>query len=103
MNADTPLTQYYKGGTNNVETWSSPPVTVSGSTVTLSWNAVEGGTYQISSSTNLTSSIWTTLSGAITPTGNSGEKTDTVNTGTNPRKFYKFTRTGMATYDNVGY
>ena len=103
MNADTPLTQYYKGGTNNVETWSSHPVTVSGGTVTVSWNAVEGGTYQISSSTDLTSSIWTALSGAITPTGNSGEKTDTVNTGTTPRKFYKLTRTGMAPYDSVGY
>jgi len=104
MNSDTPLTPYYKGGTNNVETWSSTPVTVSGSTVTLKWNAVEGGTYQVSTSTNLSSSTWTPLSGSVISTLNSGEKIDTNNTSTTPRKFYKLTRTGMSTtYDSVGY
>ena len=103
MNSDTPLTQYYKGGTNNVETWSSTPVTVAGNTVTLSWNAVEGGTYQVTSSSDLTSSTWTALSGTVTPAGNVGTKTETVNTTTTTRKFYKLTRTGMATYDSVGY
>ena len=69
----------------------------------LSWNAVEGGTYQISSSPDLTSSTWTALSGNVTPAGNAGTKTETVNTATTTRKFYKLTRTGMATYDSVGY
>jgi hypothetical protein len=100
MTADTPLIQYYKGSTSTAETWSSAPVTVSGSTVTLSWNAVEGGTYQISSSTDLTSSTWNALADTVTPIGNVGTKTDAVTT---PKKFYKLTRTGMATYDNVGY
>jgi YHYH protein len=103
MNTDTPLTQYYKGATSTSETWSPTPVTVSGSTVTLRWNAVEGGTYQVSSSTDLSSSTWTPLSETVTPTGNSGIKTDTVNIGYAPKKFYKLTRTGMANYDNVGY
>jgi hypothetical protein len=100
MNTDTPLTQYYKGATSTSETWSPTPVTVSGSTVTLRWNAVEGGTYQVSSSTNLSSSTWTPLSETVTPTGNSGAITETVNA---TKKFYKLTRTGMANYDNVGY
>jgi hypothetical protein len=39
----------------------------------------------------------------VTPAGNIGTKTDAVNTGTTPKKFYKIARTGMATYDNVGY
>jgi hypothetical protein len=103
MNTDTPLTQYYKGATSTSETWSPTPVTVSGNTVTLSWNAVEGGTYQVSTSTDLSSSTWTTLSETVTPTGNSGVITETVNTGYVPKKFYKLTRTGMANYDNVGY
>jgi len=103
MNAETPLTQYYKGATSTTETWSSTPVTVSGSTVTLSWNAVEGGTYQVSATTDLSSSTWTPLSETVTPAGNNGEKTDTLNTGTAPRKFYKVNRTGMAPYDSVGY
>jgi cytoskeletal protein RodZ len=103
MTADTPLIQYYKGSTSTAETWSSAPVTVSGGTVTLSWNAVEGGTYQVSTSTDLSSSTWTPLSGNANLTENIGTKTDTVNTSTTPKKFYKLTRTGMATYDNVGY
>jgi hypothetical protein len=103
MNADTPLTQYYKGATSTAETWSSTPVSVTGNTVTLSWNAVEGGTYQVTSSSDLSSSTWTTLSGTVTPSGNVGTKTETVNSATTPRKFYKVTRTGMATYDSVGY
>jgi hypothetical protein len=103
MNADTPLTQYYKGATSTSETWSSIPVAVCENTVTLYWNAVEGGTYQVTSSSDLNSSTWTALSGDVTPAGNVGTKTETVNTATTPRKFYKLTRTGMATYDSVGY
>lgn len=103
MNADAALTQHYKGSTSTTETWSSAPVTVSPTTVTLSWNAVEGGTYQVSTSTDLSSSTWTPLSGNVTPAGNIGTKTDTVNTVTTPKKFYKITRTGIATYDSVGY
>jgi hypothetical protein len=101
--AESNLVQYYKGSTSTAETWSSAPVTVSGSTVTLSWNAVEGGTYQVSTSTDLSSATWTPLSGNANLTENIGTKTDTVNTSTTPKKFYKLTRTGMATYDNVGY
>jgi hypothetical protein len=104
MNADTPLTQYYKGGTNSVETWSSTPLTVSGSTVTLSWNAVEGGSYQVSASTDLSSTNnWTNLSNTVTPNGNIATRTENMDTTTTPRKFYKVNRTGMAPYDSVGY
>ena len=94
---------YYKGAGNTVETWAANPISFSGGTVTLSWNAVEGGTYQVSTSTDLSSSTWTPLSGNVTPAGNIGTKTDTVNTGTTPKKFYKITRTGIAAFDNVGY
>ena len=37
------------------------------------------------------------------PVGNLGIKTETVNTATTLRKFYKVTRTGMAAYDSLGY
>jgi hypothetical protein len=103
MNADTPLIQYYKGATSTTETWSSNPVTVSGSTVTLSWNAVEGGTYLVSSTTDLSNSTWPTLSENMTLDGNVGTIKETGGTTAIPKKFYKLTRTGMAPYDNVGY
>jgi len=103
MNSDMPLTPYYKGGTNNVETWSSTPVTVSGNTVTLSWNAVEGGTYQVSSTTDLSNSTWTNPPGNMTLDGNVGTMKETVNTTAISKRFYKLTRTGIAPYDSVGY
>jgi YHYH protein len=98
MNADAPLTQYYK----TTDTWSSTPVTVSGSTVTLSWNAVEGGIYQVSASADITSTSWSNLPGTVTSNGNLASKTDTVDT-TTTKKFYKLTRTGIAPYDSLGY
>ena len=103
MNLDTPLTQYYKGATNTVETWTTNPISVSGNTVTLSWNAVEGGTYQVYASTNLTSTNWTPLSNMVSTNSNIATNTESVDTTTTPRKFYKVNRTGMAPYDSVGY
>ena len=99
--AESNLTQYYKGSTSTIETWSSTPVTVSGSTVTLSWNSVEGGIYKVSSSSDLTT--WTDLTGTVSSAGNSATKTEPVNTTTTPKKFYKLTRTGITPYDSVGY
>jgi hypothetical protein len=101
MNADTPLTQYYKGATSTSETWSSTPVTVSGNTVTLSWNAVEGGTYQVSTSSDLNSNTWSDV--AVTPNSNIATMNENVDTAGTPKKFYKVKRTGMNTYDNIGY
>ena len=87
-----------------METWSSTPLSISGSTVTLSWNAVEGGSYQVSASTDLSSTNnWTNLSNMVIPNGNIATRTENVDTTTTPRKFYKVNRTGMAPYDNVGY
>jgi hypothetical protein len=103
MNLDTPLTQYYKGATNTVETWTTNPISVSGNMVTLSWNAVEGGTYQVSASTNLTSTNWTPLSNLVSTNGNIATNTENVDTTATPKRFYKVNRTGVATYDNVGY
>jgi len=101
MNADTPLTQYYKGATSTSETWSSTPVTVSGNTVTLSWNAVEGGTYQVSTSSDLNSNTWSDV--AVTPNSNIATMNENADTAGTPKKFYKVKRTVTAPYDNVGY
>jgi hypothetical protein len=96
-------TLYYKGATNTVETWTTNPISVSGNMVTLSWNAVEGGTYQVSASTNLTSTNWTPLSNLVSTNGNIATNTENVDTTGTPKRFYKVNRTGVATYDNVGY
>ena len=101
MNADTPLTQYFKGGPSTVEKWTSAPVGVVSGNVTLSWSAVEGGTYQVSASDNL--STWTTLSPTVTAASNVAAVTETGAAASNPRRLYKVTRTSLATYDSTGY
>jgi YHYH protein len=106
MNADTPLANYYKGATNTVETWrSNNPLTVSTNKVTLVWNAVEGGTYQIKATNDLssTNTNWPSLATTLTATGNVATYEETGSFSSVPRRFYKLLRTGMANYDSVGY
>ena len=100
MNADVPLTQYFKGAANLPATLSPPVLSAASGNVTLAWSAVEGGTYQVSASTDLTT--WTALPATVTATNNAAKAVET-GAATNPRRFYKVTRTGLATYDASGY
>ena len=101
MNADTPLTQYFKGGPSTVETWPASPVAVANGNVTIAWSAVEGGTYQVQASNDL--ATWATVNPAVTATGNTASLTESGVANSNLSRFYKFTRTGLATYDSNGF
>ncbi len=101
MNADTPLTQHFKGAAATVGTWAATPAAVANGDVTLTWNAIEGGTYQVSASNDL--STWTTLTPAITATSNVASKIETGAATSVAKRFYKVARTSLATYDSVGY
>ena len=93
-------TQFFKGAASSVESWPPSSVVVASGNVTLTWSAVEGGTYQVSASPDL--STWTPLSPAVTATSNTAS---TIETGaaTNTSRFYKVTRSSLATYDATGY
>jgi hypothetical protein len=101
MNADTPLTQYFKGATYTAETWNSSPIGTTGGNVTISWNAVEGGTYQVQATSNLTAGF-APLTPSVTATSNTASATEN-GAASSPPRFYKVTRTGVATYDSNGY
>jgi len=102
MDADTPLTQYFKGALGTTETWaSSAPVSVSGSTVTLTWHAVQGAIYTVTASDDLSTA--TNLSPTVTATGCKATTTDTGAAATNPARFYIINRTGTSSYDSNGY
>jgi len=106
MNSDTPLVNYYKGATNTVETWrSNNPLTISTNKITLVWNAVEGGTYRICATNDLssTNTNWPTLANSLLATNNAMSYDESGSFSSIPRRFYKLIRTGMATYDSVGY
>jgi hypothetical protein len=83
----------FVGGANAALSLASPRVEAS--TVTLSWSAVEGGTYKVEATSDF--SNWTTLSTNSTPLANSGAY---INTGAPSQRFYRVARTALATYDN---
>lgn len=69
--------------------------------VTLTWNGTEGGTYQIEASDDL--ATWTNLIPTVIAAGDD----DVIVTETNGvlnqnRRFYRTTRTGLATFDQKG-
>jgi hypothetical protein len=102
MNSDTSLTQYFKGGTNLQEVIGAPTVNNASGNVTLVWSALEGGTYQVNVSTNLTT--WTTNTAlTTTATNNSVAATETGIATSNSQRFYRVARTSVASYDSNGY
>lgn len=62
-------------------------VTASGNSVNLAWTAVSGSSYQLVYSTNLSSSVWTTLGSSITASSTTASYTDT--TESNRYRFYR--------------
>ncbi len=88
------VTTNFLGGANLREVMNAPAK--SGSTVVLTWSAVEGGTYRVESSTNLTT--WTTNATGIAAVLNTGSNT---NTSTESAKFFRVNRTAIANYDGI--
>ena len=99
--AETVVT-YFQGGPNKPSAWSAVPVAVAGGNVTLTWSAVEGGTYQVAAASELTNTFT-----ALTPTVTAGSDAATaVESGgatSNTKRFYKVTRTALATFDANGF
>ena len=97
MNADTPLTQYFIGGANTPLAIGTP--IVSAPNVTLTWSAVEGGTYSVEASPNQTT--WTSKATGLVSTGTS--KSSTYATlGSSGTEYGRVNRTALATYDTTG-
>ena len=99
-NITEPVTTLGTGGPATAESWVTGPSLAPGSgTVTLTWASVEGGTYKVEASTTL--QTWTTLNAAVPATAVATQTpfTDPGGAASNSRRFYKVTRTGLATYD----
>lgn len=88
------MTTNFVGGPKASATLNQP--TVNNGVVTLTWSAVEGGSYRVESSTHLTS--WTTNATGLAPTFNVGAYT---NTSTSTQRFYRVAMTDLASYDPV--
>jgi YHYH protein len=91
------VTTNFVGGANSALRAQAP--VVSNQDVTLTWSSVEGGSYVLSTSTNLTA--WTTNgSSSTTATGIVARATEAGGTTGRPQRFYRVQRTGLAPYAN---
>jgi len=88
----------FLGGTNLASKLNAP--TVKSGSVTLTWSATEGGSYQVEATTNLTSSSgWTVLGTGVTPNKITGGYTNAT---TLDKRFYRVGRTAVASFDSAG-
>jgi hypothetical protein len=85
----------FLGNTNLTPTLNSP--SVNSGKVTLTWSAIEGGTYMVQSTTDF--SAWTTNSTTVPAVLNAAGYT---NNPTDNYRFYRVARTSVANYDNAG-
>jgi YHYH protein len=92
-----PVTTNFLGYTNLASTLGMP--TAKSGTVTLTWSALEGGNYEIQSSTNLAEPSWTTLAASVSPNEITGGYTNAT---TLPQNFYRVRRTSVAAYQGAG-
>lgn len=92
--------ELFNGGPNKKETMETPLVNSGNGDVTLTWSSVEGGTYRLEATDNLTGA-WTSLNAAKLADPNSIRTMVTENGAalTWPKRFYRVTRTGLASYD----
>ena len=97
MNADTPLTQQFIGGANTPVAVKS--ATVNSGTVTITWSAVEGGTYSVDASPNQTT--WTNKATGLVSTGIS-KSSSYATLAAYGTEYGRVNRTALATYDATG-
>ncbi|HTA95985.1 MAG TPA: YHYH protein [Verrucomicrobiae bacterium] len=93
--AETIVTNFL-GNTNLTSTLNSP--TVKNGSVTLTWSAVEGGSYQVETTTNFTT--WTILTTNLSPNKITGGYTNVTSL---PNRFYRVGRSNIvANFDSAG-
>jgi YHYH protein len=95
--SETVVTNFL-GNTNLTSTLNSPGV--KNGTVTLSWSAVEGGSYQVEATTNLSdSSSWTVVASGVSPNQIIGGYTNITSL---DKQFYRVARTSVTDFDSAG-
>ena len=95
------VTTFFDGGPNKVEAANAPLVDATSGDVTLTWSAVEGGTYLIEASPDL--GTWPDLTPAVVATDDIASVVETAAGNSHPRRFYRVSRTSLAPFDANGF
>jgi len=85
-------------GYTNLPGILNPPA-VQNTAVTLTWSALEGGSYTVQSTTNLGPAAWSTVATGVSPIQINGGYTNNTSAS---QTFYRVARTAVATYDSAG-
>lgn len=95
------VTTHFNGGPNKTETAEPVAVDPTSGDVTLTWSAVEGGTYLVEASSNLTE--WPDIAPAVTATSDTASIVETSAENTYAKRFYRVSRTSLADFDANGF
>ena len=95
------VTTWFNGGPNTTESLSPPALNSTNGNVTLTWSAVEGGTYLVEASPDLTT--WPDLTPSVVATGPAAGLVEVAAAITSPRRFYRLSRTSLAAFDSNGF
>ncbi len=95
------VTTFFDGGPNKIETANAPTVDAASGDVTLTWSAVEGGTYLVEASADLGS--WPDLTPSVVATDDVASVVETGAENLHPRRLYRISRTSLATFDANGF
>ena len=85
------VTTTYSGASGFQEAANTPAVNTTSGDVTLTWSSIEGGTYQVQASPDISS--WATLSGSL-PAAADAVQTSYIDSGaakSNAKRFYEAT------------
>jgi hypothetical protein len=95
------VTIAFHGGPSKVETWNPLAADSANGNVTLTWSAVEGGSYKLETTPDLVT--WTAVTPNITATSDSAQKVDPGATSNNTRRCYRVSRVSLASFDSTGF
>ncbi|MEX1049837.1 MAG: YHYH protein [Akkermansiaceae bacterium] len=95
------VTIHFDGGPNKSEKSGQVVVDDASGDVTLTWSAVEGGTYRVEASSNLND--WPDIAPGVVATSDSVAIIETGAKTAHSSRFYRVSRTSLAAFDTVGF
>ncbi|MCB1225194.1 MAG: sulfatase-like hydrolase/transferase [Verrucomicrobiales bacterium] len=95
------VTVFAEGGPEKSDTAGATAVDTTSGDVTLTWNGVQGGEYEIDYSSNLR--LWRSMAGSVTANSDQPSAVDAGIAQTESEQFYRVRRVGMAAFDSAGF
>lgn len=100
-NIQEAVTKHFEGGPEKPDQAGGVTVDSGSGDVTVSWDGVQGGEYEVDYSSNL--AVWKTMSGSMTATTDKPGAVDAGLANSEKQQFYRVRRVGMQPFDSTGF